>query len=146
MALASSRAGNPKWPPDSLNTKPLLPEYCLCSEWVKPTAFFTECLKFLLFGCIAACSQTESEDGLRVLDEAEGEKEQGESGKAQAEQADSWLDDFVKGLDDMLDDMVEGLGEFVEGLDENGLVGGGLVLERGIFPAGVVVGSGVLVL
>ena len=44
----------------------------------------------------------------------------------------------MKGLDDMLD-------EFVSGLGENRLVGGGLVLGWGIFPAGVV-GAGAFVL
>ena len=81
-----------------------------------------------MLGCVAACSQTESEGGLRVLDEVEGEKRQRESEKAQAEQEESWLGDFVKGL------------------DENGLVGEGLVRGRGIFSAGVVVEAGVLVL
>ena len=140
MALVSSRAGSPKWIPDPSNILPLLPEYCLC--------FFrageTDCIlcriskvSFVRLHCslFSNCPQTESEDSLRVVDEAEGEKGQGNSGKTQVKQEEGWLDDFVKGLD-----------EFVGGLYANRLVGGGLVIGRGIFPAGVVVEAGVLVL
>ena len=87
-------------------------------------------------------AKIQHKDGLRVLDEAEREKGQGESGKAQVEQEEGWLDVFMKGLDDLM----EVLDEFVEGLNENGLVGGGLVLGRGIFPTGVVVGVGISVI